>query len=485
MSRCYEEFSGERDGYADVVYACKQQVMHEQLAPEIERLTTLLVGIRAESRRDLRVALCELIAGFPVYRTYVQPGHAASAQDHGTVTRALAAASARRPDIDAELLHFLGALALGEHDGAREADFTQRLQQVTGPVMAKGVEDTAFYRYHRLISLNEVGGDPGRFGRSVADFHRETAAAAQAWPHAMLTLSTHDTKRSADVRARVHVLSELPSEWSGAVERWASRNEGLRSGTWPDRNVEYLLYQTLVGAWPIAADRAAAFMAKAVKEAKVHTSWSDPVAEYDGAVESFVRAVLADHDFVDDLEAFLATNAIVARGRRNSLAQTALLLTCPGVPDLYQGSELWDLSLVDPDNRRAVDYERRREILERTRDAEAAEVMGCSDSGAPKQWMIHRLLHHRRREPDRYEASTYEPLDVRGGRAGDVLAFSRGRVVVVVPRLGTGGWRDTSIELPNGSWSNVLMGTARQGGRVALDDLFGDFPVAVLARDGT
>ena len=224
--------------------------------------------------------------------------------------------------------------------------------------MAKGVEDTAFYRYQPLVSLNEVGGDPGRFGRPAADFHARMAHAARHWPETMLTLSTHDTKRSGDVRARISVLSELPGAWESAVVRWAEQNTAHKQDGWPDRNAEYLLYQTLVGAWPIEAGRAGAFMLKAAKEAKVHTSWTDPNAGYDDALSAFVTAVLADRDFVADLEAFLAEHRIVERGRVNSLAQTALMLTCPGVPDLYQGTEVWDVSLVDPDNRRPVDYAR-------------------------------------------------------------------------------------------------------------------------------
>src|SRR5690606_9962976 len=254
--------------------------------------------------------------------------------DRVHVARAVRGARERRPDLDGELLGFLGELALLAHPGGAESEFALRLAQVTAPVMAKGVEDTAFYRYHRLVSLNEVGGDPGVFGRPVAALHRDAARSAARWPHAMLTLSTHDTKRSGDVRARIHLLSEIPDAWSAAAQRFAEINEPHRRDGWPDRNAEYLLYQTLVGAWPIDADRAAAFMEKATREAKVHTSWTHPVPAYDEAVQAFVRAVLADGRFRAALESFLAEHDLVALGRRNALAQTALLLTCPGRPDL-------------------------------------------------------------------------------------------------------------------------------------------------------
>ena len=370
MTDCYAAFTGEPPAYAEVAHQAKHQIMHDELAAEVERLTGLLATLcedhrrhRDHTRRELRHALRELVANFPVYRTYVQPGRPASAADHRRVAEAVSAAVQRAPDIDAELLEFLGQLAVGSHGGELETEFAQRLPQLTGPVMAKGVEDTAFYRYHRLVSLNEVGGDPGIFGRPVADFHTDTAAIASRWPDSMLTLSTHDTKRSADVRARLNVLSELPDAWRETVDRWTDRNNRHRQGGWPDRNAEYLIYQTLVGAWPVTTDRVVAFMAKATREAKVHTSWIEPNGGYDDAVASFVKGILADETFLHALHDFLREHRIIERGRQNSLAQTALLLTSPGVPDLYQGSELWELSLVDPDNRRPVDYDLRRRLL--------------------------------------------------------------------------------------------------------------------------
>jgi (1->4)-alpha-D-glucan 1-alpha-D-glucosylmutase len=496
MRACYARFTGEEQDYADVVYAAKLQIMRDELGAELERLTALLADVceqhrrqRDHTRRELRDALRELLAAFGVYRMYFRPGHPATAADRAHVAAAVETAWQRRPDLDIELISFIGDLLTGVYPGAEEASFAVRFAQVSPPVMAKGVEDTAFYRYLPLVSLNEVGGDPGQFGRPVTDFHHAMAAAARHWPEAMLTLSTHDTKRSGDVRARLSLLSELPGEWERAVAGWADANERHKHDGWPDRNTEYLLYQSLVGAWPIEAGRVSAFMLKAAKEAKIHTSWIDPNARYDDALAAFVTAVLADRDFVAALEGFLAGHRIVERGRVTSLAQTTLLLTCPGVPDLYQGTELWDLSLVDPDNRRPVDYERRRELLEDLAGAGPADALARADEGGPKQWLIHRVLDHRRRHPGAYgPASGYEPLHVHGHLTQNVVAFARtGGLAVIVPRLVARldpDWPGTMVDLPDGEWTDILTGDQVRGGTVPVATLLRQFPVAVLGRDG-
>ena len=530
---CHARFTGLPERYADVAATAKLHVMATDLASEVERLTGVLAGIcerhrrqRDYTRRELRDAATELLAAFPVYRIYPRRGQPVTLTDTAMVAATVTQVRSHRPDLDAELVGFVGELVLLRHPGLAESEFAVRFAQLSGAVMAKGVEDTAFYRYQPLISLNEVGGDPGWAERGVADcpeydavgepglagravaedpgcgtgaepgcaaravaeFHESMGAASRLWPEAMLTLSTHDTKRSSDLRARVSVLSELPRAWERAADRWAQRNERHKKDGWPDRNAEYLLYQTLVGAWPIEPERVCAFMAKAAREAKVHTSWTDPRPDYDAALDAFVAAVVSDRNFVDDLEAFLAEHQIVERGRVSSLAQVALLLTCPGVPDLYQGTEVWEESLVDPDNRRPVDYETRRRLLADLRASGPRAALARTRDGGPKLWLIHRLLRHRRDYPAAYAAgSGYEPLSVRGPKAAHVVAFVRsGGLAVAVPRLLRDPrecWDGTTVGLPAGTWTSVLTGERVVGGDVSMDLLLRQFPVAVLGRD--
>ena len=495
MTRCYERFTGEPGPFHEVAYHAKRAILRGALRAEVDRLTAVLAAAceghrrqRDHTRRDLRDALVELVAAFPVYRTYTQPGRPASDADRAAVRAARRAAAERRPELDAELLDFLEALALLELSGPAEVEFGLRLAQLTAPVMAKGVEDTAFYRYNRLVSLNEVGGDPGVFGRSPDAFHRDTAAAAARWPETMLTLSTHDTKRSADVRARIHLLSEIPDAWEEAVGRLAARAERHRRGDAPDRSAEYLLYQTLVGAWPLDPERAVAYMRKAAREAKLHTTWENPAPAYEEALEGFVRGVLADEAFVAVLEGFLARERIAERGRETSLAQTALLLACPGVADVYQGTELWDLSLVDPDNRRPVAYGLRARLLASLGEAPPEVELALDDAGVSKLWLIARALADRRRRPEAYRGAGYEPLPLDGAKAEHAVAFSRGALAAVAPRLVAGrgeGWGDTSVRLPAGRWTHALTGAPiGRGGPVRLAELLAPFPVAVLAREG-
>ncbi len=492
MSELYTAFTGESADYEEVVSESKKQVMNGELAAEVDHVTSLLAELcdrhrrqRDHTRRELRRALVEFVAHFPVYRSYVKPGRPASGQDEGSIRRAMKATEASEPEIDLELLEFLANAALGAEGSSTGDEFAQRLQQLTAPVMAKGVEDTAFYRYNRFISLNEVGGDPSVFGRPAHEFHAATHETARQWPESMLTLSTHDTKRSADVRARLNVLSCIPEQWRAAVERWAEINEAHRRGDLPDRNCEYLVYQTLVGAWPIDAERLVGFVTKATKEAKLHTSWTDPVVEYDDAVESFVRSILGDSRFRAEVQRFLVSERVVELGRCNSLAQTALLLTCPGVADLYQGSELWDLSLVDPDNRRPVDYAQRRSLLSQVRGARnAADMTGEEvEAGAPKLLLVSRLLHHRRERPDSFDSHRYEPLEVSGEHAGAALGFLRPDLAVVVACRPRTDRIRADVELPTGSWRNVTTREPYDGGRHSLGRLFESFPVAVVARD--
>lgn len=485
----YSQFTGDTRRWEEVLVAAKRDVMARDLRAEVARAVALLVEVASTRRghldrthRELTEAVREFVAHFGVYRTYTDGSAKARRADRRAVAAAISTTCADVDDIDVELLELLGSVVLGRESGPGTIELRDALQSLTAPVMAKGTEDTAFYRYNRLVSLNEVGGDPGVFGRTVEAFHRDMAEAARHAPNSMLTLATHDTKRGPDVRARIHVLAEIPESWRSAVVRWAEMNDRQRTGPWPDRNSEYLLYQTLIGCWPIERDRVAPYMQKAAREAKVHTSWTDPDHEYETALEDFVSGILADGRFVGDLNNFIVENRIVERGRRNSLAQTALLLTCPGVPDVYQGTETWDSSLVDPDNRRPVDFTSRAAMLGRLSSSPSATLAVDADAGAPKQWLIHRTLTLRKSRPKPFTSGDYEPLTLNGPRAQDVVAFTRSRVAVVVPRAGDDNWHSTTVELCEGVWHDVVTGAPVDGGRRRLDELFASFPVAVLAR---
>ena len=489
----YAGFTGAPVDYEAAVYENKHLVMREVLAADVRRLVNDLVWVcerhrqhRDHTRLDLSRAMREILGDLDIYRTYVRAGPSEpSAIDVARVEAAVGRATARRDDLDPSLFEFLRDLLLKRITGTQENEFALRFQQLSGPVMAKGVEDTTFYQFNRLVSLNEVGGNPGRFGTSVSEFHEVNARMARDWPGTLLASSTHDTKRSEDVRARISLLSEIPQEWGAAVTRWAGMNARHKRDGMPDANAEYLLYQVLVGAHPLGVDRALAFMEKASREAKQHTSWVDPVPAYDESLADFVRAALADEAFTADVAAFTAP--LVAHGRRTSLAQMLLKLTSPGVPDIYQGTELWDLSLVDPDNRRPVDYDARRALLARVQGASAAEVLAAEDDGAPKLWLTQRTLDLRRRLPDCFAGATYEPLPAAGQRAAHVVAYVRGgRVAVIAPRLVLGlrdGWGNTTVTLPEGRWTDELGGSTAEAGALSFAALLSGFPVALLVRN--
>jgi (1->4)-alpha-D-glucan 1-alpha-D-glucosylmutase len=473
------------DGEADwdvVMTSARSDALDSLLGSDLNRLTDLFGG----DGGDLREVLREVAARLPVYRTYVtkQP-RCVSEGDADLIRRTVAAAIAARPDLDPRQLELLGRILRLEGEGAAATELAMRFQQLTPAAMAKGVEDTAFYRHHRLVALNEVGGDPGRFGTEPATFHRQMEVAASDWPTAMLALSTHDTKRSADVRARLALLSEDPDSWREAVDRLTRATERHRSGTdLPTAADAYLFFQTIVGAWPIDADRAAAFMTKASREAKQRTSWIAPDAAYEGALARFLRGSMADPRFLDAVERTVIP--LVDAGRRAALGQLALQLTAPGDPDLYQGSELWDLSLVDPDNRRPVDFDLRRRLLVEAHASDAAGAWARRDDGLPKLWLVRHALDLRRRHEAAFGAGRgYRPLFAEGSMADAVIAFERGEeIVTVVPRLVRRverlGWADTWLALPAGSWRN-LDGTVHEG-RAELSTLVANFPIALLER---
>lgn len=489
LDASYRAFTGEDRPFAQIAYESKHDVLRRSLRADVERLTELLVRIcerhrrhRDHTRRDVQQALRELAAQLRIYRTYVRPGDPTAAEDIAVLDDAVAAAASARPDIDPELLAFIRGLALLRVPGDLETDFALRLQQLTAPAAAKGVEDTAFYRYTRLAALNEVGGDPGRVGIAPAIFHARMAEGAGRWPATQLATSTHDTKRSEDVRARLAVLSEIPEPWAAAASRWSALGRRHRQGGAPPPYLEWLYYQTLVGAWPIDPARAAAYLEKAAKEAKRETSWVDPQPEFDAGLRAFVEATLADPAFTDDLAAFVAP--LVAPGRVTALAQTLLKLTAPGIPDLYQGTELWDLSLVDPDNRRPVDFRRRQDLLAALDGLNPAGILAREEEGLPKLHTIRAALAARTRAPAVF-AGDYLPLDAKGERARHVVAFVRsGRAITIVPRLVWtlgGDWGATRLPLPPGRWHDVIGARAVRSDQLA--DLLAVFPVALLIRE--
>jgi len=495
LTRTYRRFTGRTEEAGSLVVEKKRLIIEREMAGEVDNLARTLKSLAAEDRfaRDitmhgLKSALIEVLARFPVYRTYVtEDGHAPA--DRSSVEHALGGARESRPDLGGEFGFLEAFLLLRERDRMPEEKrghlihFVRRFQQVTGPLMAKGFEDTALYVYNRFLSVNEVGGDLGRIGRSPTSFHRFIRRRLKAWPHAMNATATHDTKRGEDVRARLDVLSELAGEWAALVRSWGSTNRGFKTRVQgepaPDANDEYFLYQTLLGAWPLRdeelpsfQERICAYLVKAVREAKVHTAWIEPDTAYEGAFVSFFGALMERRGEGTFLESFLPFCRRVSRlGLTNSLAQLLLKLTLPGVPDLYQGTELWDFSLVDPDNRRPVDFERRRAVLRELRDRSRSgtggllqELLRDPRDGRVKMYLALKVLSFRKRHPELFEQGDYLPLSARGSQRSRVVAFARRLdhrwLVAAVPRLpaglspegewplGEATWGDTGIKLP-------------------------------------
>jgi (1->4)-alpha-D-glucan 1-alpha-D-glucosylmutase len=481
LTAFYGDFTGESTDYAAVVHECKLRAATELFGSDVARLERIFAKVCAgrgvDSTPAARMACINQVAAcFPVYRTYVRPGNPAPATARVYVKAAIAGARKLDASLDHELLDLLGSVLVLDVDGDDAVELALRFQQLSGPLMAKGAEDTAFYRYNRLTCLNEVGSDPGIFAVAVDAFHAANRETLARHPAAMLASSSHDTKRSEDVRARLSLLAQVPNAWAAAVRRWSAINEKHRRRGWPDRNAEYLLYQTLVGAWPLETARAGAYMEKATREARQHTSWVDPDRAYEEALRAFVEAVAADEEFQADLRAFV--DPLVEPGRAVSLAMTLIKLTAPGVPDLYQGTEVWDLSLVDPDNRRPVDYTLRGKLLV---------------EGHPKIHLVTAALRVRRACPQAFNAaSTYAPLEPSGSASANVVSFARGTtddplmVAVVTPRLSLRDhpdWAETTLELGPGTWTNVLNGGDVTGPRPSLARIFDGSPVALLERE--
>ena len=503
----HEEVTGQSSDFAVFALEGKRQILRSMLVSDVERLTGLLANIcdaypaqRDHTQTEMRDAVIELVAAVPVYRTYVDPRTPPPSDVDAALIRGAARAAHRNaPDVDERLLDFMAdVFVFGEAKDIATADedmhlaqndLVLRLQQLCAATTAKGVEDTACYRHLVLVSLNEVGDSPAHFGMEITDFHARNERTQRDRPLALLATSTHDTKRSEDVRCRIDLLSEVPVEWAAAVHRWLAMNSVHRTEGLLDATMEYLLYQTLAGAWPLSTDRAVAYMEKAAHEAKRQTSWLQPDEAYDAALRAFVTAVLGDSRFVADLEGFV--NTLVDWGRINSLGSSLLKLTSPGVPDIYQGCELWDLSLVDPDNRRPVDYQLRRSLLSAARGRTAADAWGDDrDSGAAKLLLIRDSLALRARRPEAFDArGAYTPVRAEGNFSDDVVAFIRGvpaAVIAIAQRRSLtrrGQWGDTMISLPDGDWRNLCDGAMVTGG-APLADLLADFPVALLERAG-
>ncbi|HYF89459.1 malto-oligosyltrehalose synthase [Azospirillum sp.] len=535
FTRLYADFIGRRDDFEEVVRQCKIRIMESEMASELNVLSRKAARIARSNPATadftaniLHQALKETIARFPVYRTYVDGG-VPSDLDRRDIDWAISQARRAEQGPDGSVYDFLQRLLTTDLVAAPKSGyshrqvtrFAMRFQQYSGPVMAKGLEDTAFYRYNRLAALNEVGGHPDHFGVSVSAFHRANQDRARNWPGNMLASTTHDTKRGEDTRARLYALSEMPEEWERQVQTWSrllrARRGDVEGTAPPDRNDEYLFYQLLLGAWPAEltgasveqieqsamtafAERIVGAMTKSMREAKVHSTWAAPNEAYEGAVVSFIHDALDVTRRNAFLEAFLPFQASLARiGMVNGLSQTLLKLTSPGVPDIYQGCELWNLSLVDPDNRLPVDYDARRRLLEEVEDVvERGTVAGLLErwtDGAVKLAVTRQALAVRAEKPEVFSAGEYLPLEATGDRADHVVAYARragdDTVVVAVPRLvGQLGespdWGNTAIPLPRGTrWRNRLTGAEIEGGdAVSAATLFADLPVALLSREG-
>ena len=542
----YRRFTGVSQDVDSIIYNSKKLIMHASLASEVNVLAHMLDAISATdryardfTRKSLRDVIRETIACFPVYRTYIDERGEMTERDRAYIHEAVARAKRRNPDKAPASFDFLRDILLLKHKNSEDQSdvyrhklrFTLKFQQLTGPVMAKGMEDTACYVFNRFIAVNEVGGSPKQFGISPEEFHAGNLKRAESWPYSMLATSTHDTKRSEDVRARLDVLSEMPKTWAAHALRWRRANrlrkrmlpDGRQA---PDANEEYFLYQTLVGTWPFEfssetareeyIERIQQYMSKAVHEAKINLSWISDDPAYVEALRQFIEKILAPgttarpNMFVEQLCAFMPP--INCFGAINSLAQRVLMLTSPGNPDIYQGTELWDFSLVDPDNRRPVDYALRERLLtELDRKAEAgdlpalcAELLDNYQDGRVKMWATMQALRLRRERRDLFHPGLYRPMHATGAKQQHVVAFAREHTnqiaIVVVPRLSyslAGGnlrmplaelWENTELPVPSRSpefLENIFTGEkirVTPHRTLLCREVLAHFPVAVLVN---
>jgi (1->4)-alpha-D-glucan 1-alpha-D-glucosylmutase len=535
ITTAFRKFIGHSMHYGHLVYAKKRLVMRLSLANDVNVLGNMVDRLSEQNRwfRDftlqaLVLAVRETIACFPVYRTYVEPGRPVNEEDRSVVERAISSAKRRNPGIEGSVFNFLRDLLLlrfpenlGDDAHAEHTHFVLKFQQYTGPIMAKGVEDTAFYLFNRLAALNEVGGEPQQFGSGIEAFHRKNQERQQHWPAGMLTTSTHDTKRSEDVRARMVAISEISDAWRRSLPRWRNSNrkwkQRIEEVEAPDPDEEYLLYQTLLGTWPVDqsgnastnlpgdyVERIQNYMNKALNEAKVNTSWVQPNEAWLSATREFVAKLVEVTPKNKFLAAFLPLVTDVARlGAINSLSQTLLKLTSPGMPDIYQGNEIWDFSLVDPDNRRPVDYKLRREMLSTLGKVKPEELLASWTDGRIKLFLTQRVLRLRRDQPRLFQQGNYLPLIVTGTFADSVVSFARQLdqqwAIIIAPRVTSrvgfppigDKWQETVLDLPEGlelaNARNIftLDGVQFDGRKLMLRDALAALPFAVITNAGS
>ncbi len=520
-TRIYGDFTGERARSQDLTYQDKLFVLHEIFPNAVNILATELDALidsdwhwRDVSLREIETGLALLLASMPVYRTYRPPDQPMPADEQKWVRQALHSAIARNPTFDPTPLLFLTSVIVGDYPPAAASDETRqafanwvcKLQQTTGAIMAKSVEDTHFYRYVRMFASNEVGSHPSHFGRPVDEFHRANQQRLEQTPLGLLATSTHDTKISEDCRARLFALAELPAEWEAHLHAWHQATHEARTEVdgreAPDRQEEYLFYQLLLAAWPLNArtpddnfrNRMQSCFHKAQAEAKRNTNWTYPHKSWETATGKFIDAFLGSRAFLESFVPF--AGLIAGRGMIYSLAQTVLKLTSPGVPDIYQGNEIWDFSLVDPDNRRPVDFAARQALLDNLDQRAPDDLWKNWTDGAIKMQVIRAILGLRRAQPELFSTGNYAPVQARGESAAQIVAFSRthgsSEIVIIVPRrLGpsessfTGArWRDTQVPLPASRWKNILTSASfdSTGDEAALSDIFATWPLAVLQR---
>jgi (1->4)-alpha-D-glucan 1-alpha-D-glucosylmutase len=517
----YENFVGERSNYSELVYRNKKLIMGSSMAGEIRMLAHRLDRISESDRRtrdftlgQLENALVEYLAGLPIYRTYISTGDEPEVdeRDRRYVMTTLARARRRSPAMNVSVFHFLRDVLLLSNANDERREFVRKLQQVSGPVTAKAIEDTTYYIYNRLVSLNEVGGDPTQFGVTVESFHALNRGRVLRWPGSLNSTSTHDTKRGEDTRLSIDALSEMPRDWQRAIERWRELNASFKTELdgvrMPDANDELLFYQTLIGAWQDPPteeliERLVSYMEKSIREAKVHTSWTSTDEGYETATRNFVRAAMTSHPF---LEVFVPLQRKIAHAARlSSLSQVLLKIGSPGVTDVYQGCESWDLSLVDPDNRRPVDFAARARELQALqsrlesgdRRTLARQLVQSLGDGRAKLFLLSEALRLRKSDPALFLDGDYLPLEVEGDHAKHVIAFARKlgnrRIVCVAPRLwlnlvrqadGHGLKWHASVRLPDDlrvRYTDHLTGRGcPAAGRLELSELLADFPVALL-----